>query len=503
MMTKHYVQTTFDMPWVVQVTLAHTNQTNSKRQKPNESNGNRQTNPLKVTVTESLHTPASIWNESLFFYKTGDKMLHSPTSSMYREFIKGEYNDVLARGDTAVDFVHYNIKYLDKNFAEAANLVLKVKYGTNSQGDVQMINIGVGSPGDNLIQCVEVSVAESQSSMYIGSLFYDLCSSERKECDIHTGKNGTKRGAGGVMLKVLTSICATLGFKDIKLADGSTFVDLETMPFAGNVLITPYLRALRGYGFYEGMGFFGTPRRQDLATAIRHQQAILNYHHKVYTTPIADLRSDSTLQPWEDDSLEENQIAQNDEAYWSVEEVLSRLDEVKAALDTPPMRKLFNCAFDRCSMRKVLQTFIALAEPYRPTAQTCRDSDVMISKWRAAFSDEYSKKDQLEREGWIALRDAAEHIVSFDTVFYSAAKLFFYTTETSVRGWHQTVASHLVVVPSDDGSAPRVVQENVDHRFRIDRLTDADTRLQPIPSQYYLSKLVREFQTSEQTTLAS
>jgi hypothetical protein len=443
MMTEHKTFTTLDRPWCVSVTLAHTNAM---------SEGRRRKKPVQVVVSESLigALQNTKWNEALLFYKDGAQMLGSAADDTVRLDGGYEVRNLL------VDYFKPN------NTADLqpdARIQLNAAYEDDGD-DIELKTIGIGhDPMDenDVSTCVDVEVDETSKTMYIGSLFYSIDPDLRDKCQIYVGQNNGKQGAGSVVLKALTSVCASLGFYSIGLLDLSTFVDLSTMPYFGDIGITAYLRALRGYGFYEGMGFFSKTSLKKVSDIVAHQQSILDYHHAIFTTPIGQLRtrlySDSPLQLWKDGTLESEYKEDN----------LRCTEEVKGHIEK------LGSVWDERSMRSILKEFNALVEPMRPSNHNMYIW-ALLDKWEHEFTEMAESQESARTDYLFKLHRAARIIATFNLTvsvpsLRSNLKTFAYWTLPSGRS---TIGKHLLVMPSDDGeSPPKVMEETVDYNFRI------------------------------------
>ena len=438
MMTTHETTTTAEMQWSVHVTLTHA-QKGVKRTKTD----------LRVTVSEDLRgsMKRSTWNHSLFYYKGGDKMLYSDTLDDALNEFRSEF--VYETTPTiAFQIKYFQDKDKDKdkeNTEPDAKAVLQVNYEEHLN-HVRMTNISVRQPESSTDNCVSVQVSERSGTMYLASLFYGLTEQNRELCQVSVGKKGEKRGAGAVILKALTSIGASLGFKIINLSDAACFVDVASMPYFGRVYITPYLRALRGFGYYEGMGFFSTNGKFEYVKA--HEQAVLNFFHKLYTTKIKDLRLMTwQLKPWEDNAFDEAPF-HNIETYGEVESLLNNLDNM----------------WDDRSMRSILQEFIDLTENVRPRAEKATSTEQFLTEWETNLKNRYESFANLEKAA--ACIAVAFTFSSIDS-FTSHTKCFKYVINSSGL---ESVATHLVVVPSEDGSAPKAVEKLIDYNFECIKL---------------------------------
>jgi hypothetical protein len=89
----------------------------------------------------------------------------------------------------------------------------------------------------------------------------------------------------------VTDIATKLGFETITLEDAATFCQIETMPYFGSIFITPYLRALRGYGYYEGYGFFLKTDDHNFPATMAEQQSTLYFIHHLFTMTIGEIKS--------------------------------------------------------------------------------------------------------------------------------------------------------------------------------------------------------------------
>jgi hypothetical protein len=149
---------------------------------------------------------------------------------------------------------------------------------------VPFTKIRLGQSGET---CVEASLKikereeEPGEVLVVDSLWYTVSDeANRPTCDfLHVGEKGPK-GEGAIILGALVNIAAAFGIEKIELNDQAKF-HAASAPIWGNIDVTDYLRKVRGYGQYEGLGFFS-------GTDLNAQQ-VLNSNNTLMTTPVKTL----------------------------------------------------------------------------------------------------------------------------------------------------------------------------------------------------------------------
>ena len=149
---------------------------------------------------------------------------------------------------------------------------------------IPFTKIWLGEPSES---CVEATLRnkEQEEVLVVDRLWY----ARRDEADrptcgfLHVGEKGRK-GEGAILLGALLNIAAAFGIEKIELTDEAKF-HAASAPIWGNVDVTDYLRKVRGYGQYEGLGFFGrTPK---------NAQWVLAFNNTLMTTPVMNLSAEN------------------------------------------------------------------------------------------------------------------------------------------------------------------------------------------------------------------
>jgi hypothetical protein len=146
---------------------------------------------------------------------------------------------------------------------------------------LKRVELKTEDPEKNCVEAsVEAGVDGDQRRLRVDSLYYDI---ERKLCNFErlgeTKAGETPRkGEGAIVLGALVSIAASFRLPTLALTDAALFFDETAAPFWGKIGVTDYLRKVRGYGQYEGYGFF---------VAGLDEQGCLDYIHTRMTTPLA------------------------------------------------------------------------------------------------------------------------------------------------------------------------------------------------------------------------
>jgi hypothetical protein len=300
--------------------------------------------------------------------------------------------------------------------------------------------------------------------MDIKDLFYYVNNSvERANCDLYLGSEKTK-GAGKFVINVLTNLCTSLlsDVKYLQVDDVATFFDFKTAPYFKDAKMTPYLRLLRGYGWYEGLGFFAK-HTSDLTIdeARVHQQRLLDFHHQLFTSPLNSLPDKLKLQIVElEKQIVDLKTYQISTTHQELEEEYIR-KILKKVTDYLEMRK-GKPQYDICnSMREILTEFDKIANKHRPTPQHNSTYIDFSEQWRIKILKVDCVKDKfLNAASVIALVESFE-----DDSFASSRKLL---------GSGVNSGKHLVVnPPQNNNEAPKVEEKlEKDHhkKYKISRV---------------------------------
>ena len=358
--------TSFTYPWAVMVTLEHS------------PDGAPAPGPPEVLAVEDLRNHTESWNEVIYPYKGGRKAVDNAnvwTKQQLTQFMGGFGSTV-----TETNVLVRHKKVLDEGGAmRVTPTVLNFVYGSvHSNTSVFLRGIGIGPQGripshgrdaidSTFNKCVNVTVDEMNRTLTLNSLFHAVGLNERLECDIYVGANrNSKDAAGSTVLQMLFDISVDLKFNNIRLTDASKFAEYKKKPFYEDVRMTNYLRLRRGYGFYEGVGFVQFNKAANpynLEDTLNLQQQIMNFYHKLFTTPIRtlriwgknpyDLRQELYLPR---DGLNESgrDIAANAQ--------LNMPGQMKAMLRVENLPG----EIESMSPRDIVKEFNALAEEYRP-----------------------------------------------------------------------------------------------------------------------------------------
>ena len=306
--------------------------------------------------------------------------------------------------------------------------------------------------------------------MDIKDLFYYVKNSvERANCDLYLGSEKTK-GAGKFVINVLTNLCTSLlsDVKYLQVDDVATFFDFKTAPYFKDAKMTPYLRLLRGYGWYEGLGFFAKHTSDLTIDEVRvHQQRLLDFHHQLFTSPLNSLPNKLTSQT-EFVELKNDQISTTDkelEKKFStthkelekkyIREILKKVTDYLEVRKGKPQYDIDN------SMRNILTEFDKIAHEHRPTPQHNSTYIDFSEQWRIKILQvEYVKDKFLNAASVIALVESFE-----DDSFASSRKLL---------GSGVNSGKHLVVNPPQNNNEAPKVEEKIekDHhkKYKISRV---------------------------------
>jgi len=395
------------------------------------------------------------WNRALYFYLAGEQKIGS-------ELIVN-YDEVLRRKGFSRRLRHvleFEVTYHEKNtisdtqafYDESASVLLLTAWYDWKVERLQFQRLGVGllEHRGNQDKCVSVCVNETNKTLKIDSLFHALSTTDRSECNVFMSDDltPTKKGAGALILKVMTDIATKLGFERINLIDAATFVQIETMPYFGKIGITAYLRALRGYGYYEAYGFFWEMNEFTSDAVIEEQQSTLNFNHHLYTTKIGELKTafnDDSF--WEKPGLQKFVNRQTAKRYG---ELIAKLKEY--------MTK-FDAKYDEWSMRYILETFINSVKPHRPETSNADRPIYYLILWKLRYH-KYKKLGDPKLENFSDIEDIAFDIATLDS------HIFYIGKATTTKYIHPS--SQMVVKPNDKkGDVPMVLVEEVDYEFRV------------------------------------
>ena len=451
-MTRHTVRLNEETNFCVAVTFTHRPVGSSKEKIPDIY--------VKEVSLDAIDT--GYWNRALYFYLAGDQKIGSDRIV--------DYNEVLRRKGFSPGLRHVlelEVTYHEKNtisdtqafYDESASVLLLTAWydWTNSnQGEsLQFKKLGVGlleHQGDQ-DKCVSVCVNETKKTLKINSLFHALSTAERAGCNVFMSDDltPTKKGAGALILKVMTDIAAKLGFERINLVDAATFVQIETLPYFGKIGITAYLRALRGYGYYEAYGFFLEMNEAYgfiWDDVIEEQQSTLYFNHHLYTTKIGELKT----------AFEEH-------TFWKKPGLIKfvnrhekeELDELTAGLKGYICQ--FDAKYDEWSMRHILETFINLVKLHRPETSNAFGLDHFTKMWKMM----YHKKKKVEDKKLQHFSDIEEMAFLISTLDNRIVYIGQLTSTKYILLFHQ-----MVVKPNEEkGKVPMVLVEEVDYEFRV------------------------------------
>ena len=173
----------------------------------------------------------------------------------------------------------------DKN-----HFVFRMRYEiSKTDNTIKLVGISVRGERERWnreIDCVWIEVSEERKNMNIDLLFYELNNYERGTCRINQ-LSKDKQGEGRIIIEALISMAASLRFDTITLSDSTTHSDPRKSPYFGDNM-AGYLRLVRGYGFYEGLGFFRTSSQDDSIAKTR-QETFIYTVNEFYTTPLKHL----------------------------------------------------------------------------------------------------------------------------------------------------------------------------------------------------------------------
>ena len=418
----------------------------------------------KVFVSDTLEAGRGTkWNDQIYPYKEGSKTTVSELSSNWNQ--KMMYDFVMKKSHRfGVEYFSDPVKALNDvgNSKPKADASMVMEFTYDKDDQIPMLNhMQITSSEQNEV-CVSVKVDENHRSMYIGSLFYNLDNDTREGCRVYVGDNDRKTGAGSIVLKTIASMASSLGFNYLTLIDASAFVDISTMPYWGPIQMTSYLRLIRGYGFYEGIGFFARPS----AESSKQQQKVLDYHHWFFTTTITEL-IDST------EELEsfETRVRALEDADISADENDIRLimRSIKQCLESLKRSGRFQSIKDK-SMRTIVKEANDLVEPYRPKdASQYSDWKKMQDDWKRAVKEGLVGNNYNNEYEYLAGVDVAETIVyslhgmtDIRTTTSYAKKLF---DQMDLYG--QIKPLHYICVPGVNGGSPTVVEKPLNFGFNV------------------------------------
>ena len=160
------------------------------------------------------------------------------------------------------------------------------------------------------------------SSLHIDSLYYIVRKeAPRPKCGFQFVGKGIEggKGEGAIVLGALVNIAAAFRIETVTLVDAAEFA--VSPPIWGKVPISNYLRIVRGYGQYEGLGFFSEGRTPDEA------QADLDFNHTLTTTPIKNLKAEKVFSALVLYELRNNSFALNKGKVMSLREVVRSFEK--------------------------------------------------------------------------------------------------------------------------------------------------------------------------------
>lgn len=156
--------------------------------------------------------------------------------------------------------------------------VISLYFSTRDKASRKLCNFKrLDATGSHMDSLFEHGAYMDTHGAYLGGSQEDA-----KEVRKGEGDKEVRKGEGAIVLGALVSIAAAFDVKVVSLYDVAEFFDTETSPFWGKVGVTKYLRKVRGYGQYEGYGFFGDVVRSN-------EQAYLNHVHYIMTTSLNEL----------------------------------------------------------------------------------------------------------------------------------------------------------------------------------------------------------------------
>ena len=481
-MTRHTMRIGKTFNWCVTVTLQH------------KQKWDTHTDQSVFVTHDYLTSTGSVdWKQALYFYEKPHTHNNSTQLINHSDFMTSSRN-----------YVKFEVSYhATRTFAgtqafydaAAALLLLNVEYTYNNENSIVMTRIGLGFLGEfagtDFDHCVSVRI-KKDNSLYLDTLFYAFDQSQRARCNIYMSgdTSNTKKGSGAVILKLLTDIGSSLQFSSIALQDEATFVQLDTMPYfdtaaGGEMFITSYLRAVRGYGFYESFGFFSTIH-DDIDQQMEEQQLIVNFHHELFTKKIGELKLmlAEELEPHSFPELHSLKMLDQP----SKEELESILKEFIKS-------RFGDKRYNGLSMRDILKKFNDTLEPHRPKEgevtfdENDREEEQIAkftTKWKEKyfksnggdtpedFSEQFSLVCVFVREvgGLTRKWDRVSGKGPYASIKRTLASAFVTSKKLLASGQHLRISP-----PIAEGGPPKVVKEKVQYQFKVGTITKDDKKM--------------------------
>lgn len=296
--------------------------------------------------------------------------------------------------------------------------------------------------------CVEVDVNESEYKFYIDRLFYNLSPDFRDTCMISMGSGETAVGSGSAVIRTLVSMASSLGFRKMTLQDASSFFDPFTAPIFAidNNAMTHYLRLMRGYGFYEGHGFFKKTPTLTPKEAAEVETGLLEYHHLCFTTPISTMKEN--MKPTGVPAVRPKPFDLPDGVLEYM--VANSIGAIKTLVQTAPV------ALHRFSFREIVLGVATEFELLRKTLSDL-DSGTALSTYLALW--QAIGRNKVHNYGY-----AQKIVKSLSSICVGETeyKSLFTSLENDV-----SVGKHYVVEPGQDGAAPKVVEKSIPVEFDL------------------------------------
>jgi hypothetical protein len=352
----------------------------------------------------------------------------------------------------------YRVTY-HENKTNPDTLLLNVEYKREQKDVISLHRFGVGFLNDTAItssdKCVAVEVDENRRSLKLHSLFFGMSRAMFADCNVIMSGDPThtKKGSGGLILKLLTDICTKLDFTTITLEDVAKFTHFETMPFFAGVNMTHYLRALRSYGYYEGFGFCSQllPECMELDQRVQHQQSIVNFHEHIFTLPIIKLEKhccDGTL--------------------WDLEGLGPLKDSLppceKCEIQDQLTTELFVFEPDAAyySMRDILNDFNSKAAKHKPKPPYNMSLDEFHDVWMETYRTATEKLPDENPTGDYDFEDFVERARAVAELLSAIKWPGDDTTYKYITG-----SKHMMIRPAAQGKIPIVVCEQVEYEFDV------------------------------------
>jgi hypothetical protein len=210
------------------------------------------------------------------------------------------------------------------------------------------------SEDESAIDCVKVEVISNglgrPATFQVSSLFHQI--NERKTCNI---VSTAKTGWGTFVLNTIT-VAAAQSNGYCCLWDASKFAPDQPKPHMATVndSLTDNLTMIRGYGFYEGCGYFAALR--DLGIDDLDFNSALNWHnqqliwvHVVLTTPLQELmdtlsgKNEAGKDPFEAiKSTAKMIVPPKEKMLTTLDEYLATANEIVIQQGNLSLRELYN-----------------------------------------------------------------------------------------------------------------------------------------------------------------